>query len=93
MYCTKKDPNRWPHGFASSFATLSEDDRATLRSVASMIAHDAVFGVLAVFDGVRVVEDTPEKGEFRLTFLKDGQEWELNPPDGIPLHDLLNQEP
>lgn len=73
--------------------TLSEADRTKLRTVASMAAHQAVFGVLAVLDGARVVEDTSEKGGFRLTFVKGGVEWELNPPDGVPLHDLLNQVP
>lgn len=71
------------------FATLSEEDRATLRAVASMVARDAVFGVLAVLDGARVVEDTSEKGDFRLTFSKGGRQWLLNPPDGPALHDLL----
>lgn len=92
----EKPPGRRPRAelveASAWFATLSEEERARLRSIASMVAHDAVFGVLAVLDGARVVEDTPEKGEFRLTFSKGGQEWELNPPDGIPLHDLLNEE-
>jgi hypothetical protein len=75
------------------YQALSEQDRAQLRRVAAMVAHQALFGVLAVLDGARVVEDTPDKGEFRLAFRKGGQEWELNPAGGVPLHDLLNQPP
>ena len=75
------------------YQTLSEQDRARLREVASMVAHQAVFGVLAVLDGSRVVENTPDKGTFKLAFRKGGKEWELNPLDGVPLHDLLNQAP
>jgi hypothetical protein len=70
---------------------LSEPDRGRLRAVASMVAHQAVFGVLAVLDGARVVENTPDKGTFKLTFQEGEKDWELNPPDGVPLHDLLGQ--
>jgi hypothetical protein len=58
-----------------------------------MVAHQAVFGVLALLDGARVIEDTPEKGRFKLTFHKGSREWELNPPNGVPLHDILSQPP
>lgn len=80
------EANAWFNG-------LSEQDRAHLRGVATMVAQQAVFGMLAVLDGARVVEDTQEKGEFHICFRKGGEEWELNPPNGIPLHDLLNQPP
>jgi hypothetical protein len=73
------------------FQGLSEEGRTQLRAVASMVAHQAVFGMLAVLDGARVVESTPDKGTFRLTFRKGEMEWELNPADSVPLHDLLNQ--
>jgi hypothetical protein len=73
------------------YRDLSDHERAGVRVVASMVARQAVFGVLAVLDGARVVEDTPEKGSFRLVFRKGGKEWELNPANGVPLHDLLNQ--
>jgi hypothetical protein len=75
------------------FVGLSEQDRAHLRGVATLVAQQTVFGMLAVLDGARVVEDTQEKGEFHLYFCKGGEEWELNPSNGIPLHDLLNQLP
>jgi hypothetical protein len=73
------------------YQALSEKDRLELRRVAAMVAHQAVFGLLAVLDGSRVVENTSDKGAFRLTFRKGQQEWELNPPHGVPLHDILNQ--
>jgi hypothetical protein len=73
------------------YEKLSEQDRARLRHIASMVAHQAVFGVLAVLDGARVLEDTTEKGTFKLAFRKGSEEWELNPPGGVPLHDILNQ--
>lgn len=56
-----------------------------------MVAHQTMFGLFAVLDGVRFIEDRAEKGEFRLLFKRGDQQWELNPPEGVSLHDLLNQ--
>lgn len=93
----EKPPGRRPRRelveTSAWFQGLSDQDRARLRDVASMVAHQAVFGVLAVLDGARVVESTPDKGTFKLAFQKGEKKWDLNPPDGVPLHDLLNQEP
>jgi hypothetical protein len=71
---------------------LAEHDHIRVRQVAAMAAHGALFAVLAVLDGVRAVEDTPDKGSFQLIFRKGGKEWVLNPPHGEFLHDLLNQD-
>ena len=73
------------------YRELSEQDREHLRRVATMVAHQTLFGLLAVLDGARVVENTAEKGVFKLSFRQGDHEWELNPPDGVPLHDILNQ--
>jgi hypothetical protein len=92
----EKPPGRRPRrdlvDASAWYQRLSDDDRARLRDVVAMAAHSTMFGMLAVLDGMRVIEDTTEKGTFRLTFSKGGQEWELNPPEGVPLHDLLNQQ-
>jgi hypothetical protein len=74
------------------YQRLSDENRILLENVMRMTAHHAVFGLLAVLDGMRVVEDSPDKGNFRLTFQKGDLEWELNPSDGIPLHAILNQQ-
>ena len=78
------EANGWYH-------RLSEEDRVHLRQVASMVSHQAVFGVLAVLDGARVIEDAADKGSFKLAFRRGDQEWDLNLPDGEALHDILNQ--
>jgi hypothetical protein len=75
------------------FDSLADEERAHLRYALTLAAHHAVFGFLAVIDGVRVVERTREKGTFRLTFLKEGQEWQLSPSTGEYLHELLPFEP
>lgn len=73
------------------YRALSPSDRAQVQSVAGLVAFHAVFGMLAVVDNVRTLESTPNKGRFVLSFVKDGQTWELNPPDGEMLHDLLDK--
>ncbi len=70
---------------------LSEEDRKHLRYVLNEAAYEVAFGVLAVIDGVRTVEDSPDKGRFKLTFEKGGKLWDLNPGKGEMLHDLLAQ--
>jgi uncharacterized protein (DUF1778 family) len=73
------------------YRDLSPNDRAHVQTIAGMVAFQAVFGMLAVMDNVRTLESTPDKGRFVLSFVKDGQTWELNPPDGEMLHDLLDK--
>jgi hypothetical protein len=74
------------------FHSLSESDKAMLRTALEIAAHGAVFGLFSVLDGVRAVEDGEEKGSFRLTHVRGDKETVINSPDGISLHDLLNME-
>jgi hypothetical protein len=93
----EKPPGRRPRRelveSSAWYRGLSDADRAQLRVVASIVAHDVLFSVFAVLDGIRTVEATPDKGKFKLVFQKDGKEWELNPPRGPMLHEFLNAEP
>lgn len=72
------------------YNALPPEARTHVGTIAEMAAHGALFGIFCVIDGVRVVESTPEKGEFTLTFHKGDVETPMNPPDGEMLHDLLN---
>jgi hypothetical protein len=75
---------------ADWYGHLSPEDRQFVRFVARHAAHSVLFGMLAVLDGVRVV-DQPPHGELVLTYrFADGQETRLNGHDGDELHDLLN---
>lgn len=73
------------------FNALSEADRQRVREVAAIASHAAVFGFLAVLDGVRVIEDGPVKGTFELRYVKGDQTIFLNAPGEPPLHDILQQ--
>lgn len=76
------DASRW-------FTALESTDRAFVESVIRMAAHSAVFGVLAMLDGVRVI-DGPPHGDLELRYVSaDGRESRLNPV-GAELHDTFN---
>jgi len=71
------------------YAALSAEDRARVAQVVRLGAHGAVFGLLAVLDGVRRLD--PADGRFELTHVApDGARTLLNPPRGQEmLHDLF----
>jgi hypothetical protein len=72
------------------FAGLSENDKEMLRLAMAMAAHHATFGVLAVLDGVQVIEDSRVKGTLELYYVKGDERTLLNAPKGEFLHDLFN---
>lgn len=69
------------------YNTLSADEAEHVDSVIATAVHEALFGVLAVLDGARSIDD--EGGRFELTYVAD-QRVILNDPQAIGLHDLLN---
>ncbi|MEI7728026.1 MAG: hypothetical protein WCO56_00525 [Verrucomicrobiota bacterium] len=73
------------------FNTLSETDRQRVRETVSLAAHQAVFGFLAVLDGVRVIEDGSDRGTLELHYVKAEQLVLLNAPSGPLLHDIFQQ--
>lgn len=72
------------------FTRLSENEREMLGQTIREAAENAVFGVLAVLDGARVVEDSKEKGDFELYYTRGKDKTLLNDEARTPLHDLYN---
>lgn len=66
---------------------LSPGDAANVRKALAKVSHQAVFGLLAVIDGVRTIDDGT--GRFELTYLAQARTV-LNNPEAPSLHDLLN---
>jgi hypothetical protein len=69
---------------------LDTNDQAMVERMMDRVARAAVFGFLAVLDGVRQVEGIGPKGHFELRFIKDGRSDLLNDPEVEMLHDLLD---
>ncbi len=61
-----------------------------LRAALREVAESAVFGFFCVLDGVRVIEESPEKGDLELYYVKGEERNLLNNPNGGELHDLFN---
>jgi hypothetical protein len=70
---------------------LSENDKKIFRQAIAIAAHQATFGMLAVLDGARQIEDSPVKGTLELHYVKSDQRMLLNAPSAEALHDLFNQ--
>jgi hypothetical protein len=87
----RQPPGRRPHAalvkLSSWFNQLSSEDQACVAQVARESAEAALFGVFCVLDGVRVIEDTPDKGDLELYFIKNGNRTLINDPRQEPLHD------
>ena len=71
------------------YLELSLTERQNLRVIMSEVAHSAVFGFLCVLDGVRAIEDSEEKGELQLAYVKAGKKQLLNGPGKDELHDIF----
>ena len=73
------------------YKALSDQDKRILESVVAGAVHQAVFGMFAVIDGVRVINDGPVKADIELFYVEDGERLQLNAPGQEPLHDILNR--
>jgi len=71
------------------FNALSDADKRRAREVAMMASDQATFGFLAVLDGVRVINDPPDRGILELRHITSFQSELLNDPNGELLHELL----
>jgi hypothetical protein len=72
---------------AEWYKSLSPLDRKNLTAVVADAVDAALFGLFAVIDGVRTVENGEIKGTFELHYVK-GSRITLNGPDEEMLHDL-----
>lgn len=76
------------------YTALPERDKTLVRHAMRISAYGALFGVFAMIDGVRQVDDSPH-GELRLTYVDpDGTEQQLSGPgpDLDELHSLWAAE-
>lgn len=96
MSLLRQPPGRRPApslvSLSKWFNALSEADRERVREVAALASHEAVFGFLAVLDGVRIIENTPEKGTLELRYVNGGQAILLNVLNAPMLHEILQQQ-
>lgn len=69
------------------FKSLSSADRDMVARAMREAADATLFGVLCVLDGVRPIENGPEKSSFKLIAQKANEETVIC-PTAVDLHDL-----
>lgn len=69
------------------YNALSAEQAEHVNCIIAAAVHETLFGILAVLDGARTIDD--EGGRFELTYVAD-QRVVLNDPMAIGLHELLN---
>jgi hypothetical protein len=70
------------------YRDLDEHHKRMVMETIRTSVENAIFDLFCVLDGVRVIEDTWEKGAFELRFLK-GEAEEVISPSGEYLHELF----
>src|SRR5947209_7768605 len=76
---------------AEWYKELRVEDREMVAEALQEAAEMAVFEFFCLLDGVSVIEDTPDKGELELYFVKHNEERILlNDPVEDELHNLFN---
>ncbi len=89
-----KPPGRTPENrlveASGWFNSLGETEKSTLEWIVKEAVDYAVFGLLCVLDGVRVIEEPGDRGELRLLYVKGSEQVLLNDPNKEFLHDLFN---
>lgn len=71
------------------YRSLDERQKILFSKILSEVSETTLFGVLCVLDGVRAVEDDPDKGYFELLYRKGDKAILLNDPEEDFLHDFI----
>lgn len=75
------------------FNQLSPEDEEQVRRVIQLSVRDAVFGMLAVIDGVASIRELgEEEGSLELRFISPTRSVVLNDSSGEFLHDLFAEQ-
>ena len=92
----RKPPGRKPDPrlirLAEWFNSLPPEQQDNVAELSTLATDQAVFGFLCVLDGVRQIEDDPDKGRLVLNFEKHGNSLVLNDGSEPELHDLFKAE-
>jgi len=74
------------------YNSLNDSDRFMVISIIRKSVEMGVFGFLCVLDGVRAIENEPNKGALKLIYEKDQTQVLLNDSNQEYLHDKFNSK-
>ena len=90
----KEPPGRKPrhkgHELSEWYTNQSARDKEMIEKALYEAVDESLFGLFAVIDGVRTIENSTNKGTFKLHFEKDGESTLLNDENNEFLHDTYN---
>jgi hypothetical protein len=90
----KKPPGRKPRKkdveLSEWYNKQSLSDEEMIKNALYEAVDASLFGIFAVIDGVRTIEDSQNKGVFKLYFDKDGEKKLINEENNEYLHDIYN---
>lgn len=69
------------------YRRLNPEEKALVENIVRFSVKESTFGFLCVLDGVRAIENEPDKGELVLTY-KAGTSTRIN--GSMDLHDIFN---
>lgn len=84
-----RKPSRVLTELSDWYNQLSHVDKVRVRTTIQLAVRDTVFGMLAVLDGDRTVNESGETGILTLNYAHDRVSILLNDPTKEPLHDLF----
>jgi hypothetical protein len=89
---TGRSPHEMLIQLSGWYDSLDQYGQASVRQILRIGGYSTLFGVLAVLDGSRVIDDPPH-GRLRLSYVgADGAEVTLNEPEVAELHALWSAE-
>lgn len=71
------------------FSTLTERDRQRVEDAIHLAVNGLMFEFFCVLDGVKPIENGPEKGRLELWYTRGESRTLLNDRRGEPLHDVF----
>lgn len=91
----KNPPGRSPHKnlkeISCWYNQLSDNERNIIKQIIEQAVDSSLFGFLCVIDGVRTIEDSYEKGQFKLIYENENGIELVNSPEEEYLHDTFKE--
>ncbi len=72
------------------YSQLSHENKSMLQQVLLEAIDEALFGIFAVLDGVRSIQEPESKGQLELSYNDGGSRQLLNDTKSNSLHDIYN---
>ncbi len=87
---TGRKPSKNLVAMSNWYNGLNDGDKGMVIKIIRESVQMGIFSFLCIIDGVSFVENGPDKGQFKLIFEKNNDQFLINDPTHEFLHDLFN---